>query len=90
MLKVIFNIESQIDSICVRVDIKKNYLHNYWTANNMVHCAIVHTLFDIKGKGFLVWADGSDEFGDVVGVQCAGLSWKTTGKISVADVNNTL
>lgn len=56
----------------------------------MVHCAVIKLVFYVKVKHFLVRADGTDEFDDVVRVQCAGLSWEATGKIRVANMDHTL
>lgn len=56
----------------------------------MVHRSVVEAVLHLEVEVLLVWADSTDEFGDVVGVQGAGLSRKATGKISEANMGHTL
>lgn len=56
----------------------------------MIHCAIVKDVFDFKIKVLLVWADCTEKFHNVIGVQGAGLSRKTAGKIRVTNMSHAL
>lgn len=56
----------------------------------MVHRSVIKDLLHVKVEVLLVWADCTDELGDVVRVQGTGLSWKATGKICEANMGNAL
>lgn len=56
----------------------------------MTHCTKVKVIFHFKIKIVFVRADGLQELGDVVGIQGAGLSGHSAGKVRVAYVSNPL
>lgn len=56
----------------------------------MVHRSVIEAVLHLEVEVLLVGTDRTDELGEVVGVQGAGLSWKATGKICVADMGHTL
>lgn len=56
----------------------------------MTHCTKVKVVFHFKIKVIFVRADGLQELGDVVGIEGAGLSGHSAGKVCVADVSNSL
>lgn len=56
----------------------------------MTHCTKVKIILHFKIKVIFVRADGLKEFGDVVGVQSAGLSGHPAGKVRIANMSNAL
>ena len=66
------------------------YLHHYSSSNDVTHCTKVKVIFHFKIKIVFVRADGLQELGDVVGIQSAGLSGHSAGKVCVAYVSNSL
>lgn len=56
----------------------------------MVHCSVVEGVLHLEVEVLLVWADCTEELGDVIGVQGAGLSWKATRKICEANMGHAL
>lgn len=56
----------------------------------MTHCAKVKVIFHFKIKVIFVRADGLQELGDVVGIEGAGLSGHSAGKVCVAYVSHSL
>ena len=65
-------------------------LHDDGATDDVVHCAVAKRFLDIQEEVVFVRADGADEFGDVVGVEGAGLGGQAAGKVSVAHVDHTL
>lgn len=66
------------------------HLHHYGSSNDVTHCTKVKVIFHFKVKIIFVWADGLQKLGDVVGIQGAGLSGHSAGKVCVAYVSNSL
>lgn len=65
-------------------------LHDNGTTDNMVHCAVVERLLDIQEEVVLIGADGTDEFGKVIGVKGARLGGQTARKVCIANMDHTL
>lgn len=69
---------------------KNSYLHHNRSSDNVIQGSVVELVFHIKVKVVLVWADCSQQFSDVVGVQRAGLRWQTAGQVCVANMGHSL
>lgn len=67
-----------------------SYLHDDGSSDHVVHGPVVKRILDVQVKVLLVRADGTDQLGDVVGVQCAGLCGQTAGQVAVANVSHAL
>lgn len=69
---------------------RSTYLHHHSSPDDVTHGTKVKIILHFKIKVILVRADGLQEFGDVVGVQCAGLRGHAAGEVRVADMSNSL
>lgn len=67
-----------------------SYLHDNRSSDNVIHGSVVKNVLDVEEKVLLVWTDGPQQLGDVVGVQGAGLRWQTAGQVGVANVGHSL
>lgn len=56
----------------------------------MVQGTIVEFILYVKEELLLVRADGLQELGDVIGIQCAGLGGHSAGKVRITYVCNSL
>jgi len=66
------------------------YLHDDGPPDHMVHGAVVKLLLDVEVEVIGSGADGSDQLGDVVGVQRAGLGGQAAGQVGEAHVGHAL
>lgn len=76
--------------VAVKENCRLVYLHDDGSSDHVVHGAVVKGFLDVQVEVFLVGADGAQQFGDVVGVERAGLRGQTTGQVGVSDVSHAL